>query len=1481
MSSSGPNTFVGGLVGYNFDGVVGGDFQVLVNGGSITQSYASGSVSATGSAAVLGGLVGHNGDLASVGQSYATGAVTGGNSNRVGGLVGENAGTITETFASGAVSGGTGSTLGGLVGVNSVTFPSVVVTGTVSKSYWDKGTTGQNHSAGSDDSFGLSTQQSFQQASYIGWTFSTDGGTWFMIDGKTRPFLQSEYSTTITNTHQLQLMAMDLDAHYTLANNISFGSAFSNPSDMWSSQGFVPVGIGGQVDRGFAGVFNGKHHTIDGLTMAPTDPGVTNIGLFGMNFGTIKNVQLTNVSITANPFAANPLATGFTQFVGALAGQNFGTIKHVAVTGGTIDGGTIAGVAAGGLVGQNGVTSVVNEEGPPTVVPGKITHSTAAVTVTVGDGCFNINCSGGTNYAGGLVGINGGIINHSSAAGAVTSGSQSFAGGLVGQNVNFQENISFVPVIKNSFATGDVTSAGTNVSLGGLVGANGTFGIETPSSANGVIKNSYANGHVSATANVNNGDGDCNGNCQFVSVGGLVGENSGLIVGQLPKSHGNDPALGDAPLPAITCGAGATCAGGTVAGGAGAQVGGLVGDNEGLIKFAYATGDVHVGSNGTAGGLVGFNTGTLRLTFAAGTVTGDAGTGISHDGGPRTTALGGLVGNNLGVIKYSFAVGDVGNGHVDQLEAGGLVGDNGGTIRNAFAIGNVSAGNNSTVGGLAANNNPGNFNCDGCDQGIGQNDRALISRSFSVGTVTAGADSLAGGLVGGNSGTINRSASTGNVTAGHDSVIGGLVAFSDVGTLIKRSTASGTVTSTGANSIVGGFIGGNGGQIVDSHALGGVNGTSNSFLGGFVGINIGSVQDSTAAGNVTGSGGGNIVGGFVGVNAGMIDPSFSSGTVGSGPNSIVGAFAGSTGPFTNLPANVDPNLTFPGTIDSASGSTSGQPNVPQIGSNSASPGNAGLPFIVPEPPTILPPCGATACQIIVAGLQQPPPPDTPNTTPTFDQPPPQQPLQQVAAPTNSDNNNPIQINFTTSGPTGPTGGGTGAGGNGGNNGGTKPNYGPSPGPGVGRTADEQQFSGVPPPNETRFRNGELVIQVVDTISVEQVVNAAAKLGLVFISSQHLDQTHRIAYRFRATARGDFRRLIVALEKINVFASVQPNYVFIPAQSTQAPAAPTATPEQTNSIPPPREAAPDLANSDTAALQTLPAGDAAQYVIAKLHLGDVHRLASGRNVTIAVVDSEIDVTHPDLRGVIVERFDATQSPSKPHAHGTGMAGAIASRFRLLGVAPGARILAIKAFDDSGSSAESSSYQIVKGLDYAIAKNVRIINMSFAGPRDPMMERTLKSAHDKGIILIAAAGNAGPKSAPLYPGADQSVIAVSASDFNDKPFAMANRGKYIAVAAPGVDVMVPAPGNTYQLTTGTSVAAAHVSGVAALLVERKPTITPDEVRALLMKTATAFSAKPKGEEDGAGLVDPVGALQALAGAKTSDAVPSRSAPTASVH
>ena len=155
------------------------------------------------------------------------------------------------------------------------------------------------------------------------------------------------------------------------------------------------------------------------------------------------------------------------------------------------------------------------------------------------------------------------------------------------------------------------------------------------------------------------------------------------------------------------------------------------------------------------------------------------------------------------------------------------------------------------------------------------------------------------------------------------------------------------------------------------------------------------------------------------------------------------------------------------------------------------------------------------------------------------------------------------------------------------------------------------------------------------------------------------------------------------------------------------------------------------------------------------------------------------------------------------------------------------------------------------------------MIFAGPPDPRLRDALLKAKGKGIVLIAAAGNAGPKSAPLYPAADPSVIAVTATDAEDALFPGANRGKHIAIAAPGVDVLVSAPDGRYQLTTGTSVAAAEVSGVAALLIERNLSLTPNDIRKILMRTAKHIGPKGDGRDFGAGLVN---ALQAVTSANS---------------
>jgi len=250
---------------------------------------------------------------------------------------------------------------------------------------------------------------------------------------------------------------------------------------------------------------------------------------------------------------------------------------------------------------------------------------------------------------------------------------------------------------------------------------------------------------------------------------------------------------------------------------------------------------------------------------------------------------------------------------------------------------------------------------------------------------------------------------------------------------------------------------------------------------------------------------------------------------------------------------------------------------------------------------------------------------------------------------------------------------------------------------------------------------------------------------------------------------------------------------------------------------------------------------------------------GTNISIAVIDSEIDAAHPDLAGVIVQRFSAVGPPEKPHPHGTGMAGAIASHQRLMGIAPSARLFAVHAFSSNAANSESTTFNILKGLDWATSQGVRIINMSFAGPKDPSLERALKAAYDKGIVLIAAAGNAGPKSPPLYPGADPNVIAVTATDVDDKLFTGANRGKYISVAAPGVDILVPAPEGDYQITTGTSVAAAEVSGIVALLLERNPKLSPADIRRILTASAKRLSAGERDDNFGSGLIDPLQALQ----------------------
>jgi Subtilase family len=404
-----------------------------------------------------------------------------------------------------------------------------------------------------------------------------------------------------------------------------------------------------------------------------------------------------------------------------------------------------------------------------------------------------------------------------------------------------------------------------------------------------------------------------------------------------------------------------------------------------------------------------------------------------------------------------------------------------------------------------------------------------------------------------------------------------------------------------------------------------------------------------------------------------------------------------------------------------------------------------------------------------------------------------------------------------------------------------------PGPMAGLIArrpmiGERGFTGVPPAGESRFLTNEMVFHVPANVSPQVVDNVARRYGLNTIGSQSFNLSGGTLFRFRITDGRPVADVIRALEAENIGVA-QPNYVFRLQQDTALAA--RGTP-----------------------------GASSQYIVDKLRLVDVHRMAIGSNVLVAVIDSEIDAKHPELAGAVVDEFDAIGNHDKPHLHGTGMAGAIAAHRKLVGIAPGVRLLAVHAFSSNTTdSAQATSAHILMGIDWAIRKGAKVINMSFAGPDDPMLQLALQKAHDKGVVLIGAAGNMGPKSPPLYPAADPNVIAVTATDAKDQLLAQANRGPYVAVAAPGVDILEPAPNGGYQLTTGTSVAAAHVSGIVALLLDRDPTLDVAAIRDILTSSAKHPGAKANpgakgdlvsnGRDDqfGWGLVDPYRALTEL--------------------
>lgn len=501
---SGSAEHVGGLVGRNTAAISNSHATTSVQGsnwiggllgyttGTLSNSHATGDVSGV---QLVGGLVGNN--QGPVSNSYATGDVSG--TTYVGGLLGFNSEVLSHSYASGSAVGSTNT--GGLVGSRSGG-------DTIVDSYWNSTANaigiGQGATTGAT---GLTAVQMQTAANFVGFNFTTTPGAannnWVMINvdgslnnaggkiGATRPMLASEYSTTITNAHQLQLMTMAPGASYTLGRNID-AAATGTANDVWFSS-FIPVGVAPDMmmmtGAPFAGTFDGQGRTIDNLWI--NRPGLDNIGLFSYvgGSGTVKNVGLAGGSMTGR------------QYVGALVGINQGTVSNsfatAAVTGsGNRVGGLVGDVRQQGTISDSYATGAVS--GAAVIGglvgglngSGYISNSFATGTVT------------GTEYLGGLVGVlEGGGLSNSYATGAVT-GSAENVGGLAGY--------TFATVITNTYATGAVS--GTDY-VGGLIGFRNEGGAG-PS----VVQNSYWNSEVVAAS---------------VGGGGLTTGTSGLTTIQM------------------------------------------------------------------------------------------------------------------------------------------------------------------------------------------------------------------------------------------------------------------------------------------------------------------------------------------------------------------------------------------------------------------------------------------------------------------------------------------------------------------------------------------------------------------------------------------------------------------------------------------------------------------------------------------------------------------------------------------------------------------------------------------------------------------------------------------------------------------------------------------------------------------------------------------------------------------------------------
>jgi thermitase len=259
-----------------------------------------------------------------------------------------------------------------------------------------------------------------------------------------------------------------------------------------------------------------------------------------------------------------------------------------------------------------------------------------------------------------------------------------------------------------------------------------------------------------------------------------------------------------------------------------------------------------------------------------------------------------------------------------------------------------------------------------------------------------------------------------------------------------------------------------------------------------------------------------------------------------------------------------------------------------------------------------------------------------------------------------------------------------------------------------------------------------------------------------------------------------------------------------------------------------------------------------------------------DVIVAVVDTGVDLKHPDLQGHLLPGYNVVAQNNVPDddvGHGTHVAGVIsASVNNNLGVAGMTwfnKILPVKVLDETGAG---STYAVAQGIIWAADHGAKVINMSLGNYADSeFLHDAIKYAYDKDIVLIAASGNDNTER-PGFPAAYPEVFAVAATDSNKIKASFSNYGDYIDVTAPGVSIASTYPNNQYAALSGTSMASPHVTALAALIRSTNPLLTHEEIYEIMRQSAQDLGDKGRDKYYGYGLIDVVSAVQSANKAKS---------------